>query len=70
MVCSNCYDPNGMETRDLPPLGTLAQNSLHETLHKLLMGHPGAKMPAISVLRRDLIADLLAFLQMLPEYTG
>ncbi|KAF0119445.1 MAG: hypothetical protein FD149_39 [Rhodospirillaceae bacterium] len=66
-VCSNCHGANGTETRDIPPVGFLARHSPYETLHKLLVGHPGTKMPAIGVLGQARITDLLAFLQTLPE---
>ena len=69
-VCSNCHGSDGTETRDIPPVGALARHSPHETLHKLLFGHPGTKMPAIGVLGQAVITDLLAFLQTLPDHAG
>ncbi|MEO5375170.1 MAG: cytochrome c [Alphaproteobacteria bacterium] len=65
-VCSNCHGTDGMETGDLPSLGLLAKNSPYEALHKILVGHPKAKMPSAGAFGRDFVADLLANLQALP----
>lgn len=65
-VCINCHGRTGDEMSETMPLGRFSRESPYETLHKVLYGHPGAKMPAALVLGNDLVADTVAYLQELP----
>lgn len=38
-----------------------------ELMHKLINGQPGKAMPAFGVLPRQLLADIIAYSQTLPE---
>ncbi len=66
-VCVNCHGSDGSEMRQTTPLGRFSRENPFETLHKIVFGHPGAKMPASIVFGADLVADLVAYLQALPE---
>lgn len=66
-VCVNCHGSDGSEMRQTMPLGRFARESPYETLHKIVFGHPGAKMPASILFGADMVADLVAYLQALPE---
>ena len=66
-VCANCHGSDGSEMRQTTPLGRFSRESPYEALHKIVFGHPGAKMPASILFGPDLVSDTLAFLQALPE---
>jgi mono/diheme cytochrome c family protein len=64
-LCAGCHGLDGLKIITMPPLGRVARTNPWEALHKLLNGHPDEKMPALRVLDRDTIADLLAYVQTL-----
>ena len=47
-------------------VGTVAVEDPWETLHKLRTGQPGQPMPALRVLPRQDVVDILAYIRTLP----
>ena len=66
-ICANCHGPDGRKIRPERPLGDVARGNPWETLHNLLNGHPGVKMPPLRVLDdNQTLVDILAYIQTLP----
>ena len=66
-ICAGCHGTDGRKVTTSPPLGRTAQTNPWEALHKILNGHPDEKMPALRSLERDVLADILAYVQTLPK---
>ena len=71
-VCISCHDSDGRaylegEPGDKVSLGWLARNRTAQTVHKIVNGQPGTDMVQLRFLSADQIADLLAYLQTLPD---
>jgi mono/diheme cytochrome c family protein len=66
-ICASCHGRDGAAIITTVPLGRLANDSPWEALHKILNGHPDEPMPALRVLGNDLLVDILAYLQTLPQ---
>ncbi|MEE8393265.1 MAG: c-type cytochrome [Rhodospirillales bacterium] len=66
-ICATCHGLEGNEITSIPPLGRLARNNPWETLHKILNGHPGRNMPALRALDHQVLVDILAYAQTLPD---
>lgn len=66
-VCAVCHGKDGRRIVTAPPLGQLARANPWESLHKIFNGHPDEKMPALRELGRQLLVDILAYVQTLPE---
>ena len=64
-LCASCHGLDGLKIITMAPLGRIARTNPWEALHKLLNGHPDEKMPALRVLDRETIADLLTYVQTL-----
>ena len=66
--CANCHGADGKWPKDLEaPLGKLSAGNPWEILHKILNGQPGEQMPALRALPHQVSADVLAYLQTLPQ---
>ena len=65
-LCAGCHGLDGKKLKDADPLGAVAGNT-QEMMHKVLNGQPGEAMPALRVLDRELVADIVAYVQTLPE---
>ena len=66
-ICAGCHGRDGHRLRTIPPLGDVARGNPWESLHKILNGHPAEKMPALRVLDRETLTDILAYVQTLPD---
>lgn len=66
-ICATCHGIDGQRIITAPPLGRVARANPWESLHKIFNGHPNEKMPALRELDRQLLIDILAHLQGLPE---
>lgn len=67
-ICANCHGADGKLPKDLEkPLGALSNGNPWEIMHKILNGQPGEEMPALRALPFQVSADVLAYLQTLPQ---
>jgi cytochrome c553 len=66
-ICIGCHGRDGHRLRTIPPLGDVARDNPWESLHKILNGHPSERMPALRVLDRQTLVDVLAYVQTLPD---
>ena len=71
-ICAPChgFDGKALDFSDDPAdpehVGTVAVENPWETLHKIRNGQPGQPMPALRVLSRQDVVDILAYSQTLP----
>jgi cytochrome c553 len=71
-ICAPCHGFDGKALNfsgdpDAPEyVGTVAVENPWETLHKIRNGQPGQPMPALRVLPRQDVVDILAYIQTLP----
>ncbi len=65
-LCAGCHGLDGRKVKDADSLGSVSGNTV-ELMHKVLNGQPGEAMPALRVLDRQLVADIVAYVQTLPE---
>jgi len=70
--CNRCHGDDGKEmnfkTADSPEyLGTLANHNPWEAINKIRHGQPDSQMPALGFMPHQLLIDLLAYTQTLPE---
>jgi mono/diheme cytochrome c family protein len=66
-ICATCHGSDGRRIITTVPLGRVARTNPWESLHKIANGHPNEKMPALRELDQQLLIDILAYLQGLPE---
>jgi mono/diheme cytochrome c family protein len=66
-ICANCHGKEGRAEPKMPPLGKVAAENPWETLHKILNGEPGAKMPALRALDMQISVDILRYAATLPK---
>ncbi len=66
-ICAACHGTDGKRIITAVPLGRVARSNPWESLHKIANGHPNEKMPALRELDPQLLIDILAHLQGLPE---
>ena len=66
-ICANCHGVDGHRITTMVPLGTFARRYPQETIHKVLNGHPGVRMPPFRFLEAIRLSDLFAYIQTLPE---
>jgi thiosulfate dehydrogenase len=65
-VCAGCHGLDGKKIKDADPLGAVAGNTV-EMMHKVLNGQPAEAMPAMRVFDAKIAADIVAYVQTLPE---
>ncbi len=66
-ICAGCHRKDGTYPKDMhETLGKVAGNP-QEAMHKILNGQPGAPMPALRALDRQVVVDILAYVQTLPK---
>jgi mono/diheme cytochrome c family protein len=65
-VCAGCHGLDGRKIKDADSLGAVSGNT-QEMMHKVLNGQPGEAMPALRVLDAQVAADIVAYVQTLPE---
>lgn len=66
-VCAGCHAKSGKEPEDMPPLGKLANKNPWEIIQKIQNGQPDEAMPAMRAFDLQVSADILAYLQTLPQ---
>lgn len=65
-ICLGCHGARGSYTAKRV-LGRRAKRDPWQALHSMLNGHPDDNMPALRELDQKVIADILAYIQSLPE---
>ncbi|MFZ4536489.1 c-type cytochrome [Propionivibrio sp.] len=65
-ICAGCHTTDGRRMAT-PPLGRLVRANPWGSLHTILNGHPDEKMPALRELDFQLLIDILAHVQELPD---
>ncbi len=65
-ICANCHGNDGQALVETRPLGDVARENPWHAMHTLLNGHPNGTMPALRVLDRATLVDILAHIQNLP----
>ena len=73
-VCAICHDYDGMawitgeeEDQDLQTLGAIANANPWRGLHKVMNGQTYADMPAMRAFDQQVVLDILAYSQTLPQ---
>ncbi|UCH39159.1 MAG: c-type cytochrome [Gammaproteobacteria bacterium] len=66
-VCAGCHGETGLEPKDMPPLGKLANKNPWEIIQKTLNGQPDEPMPAMRAFDLQVSVDILSYLQTLPK---
>ena len=66
-VCAGCHAKSGLEPKDMPPLGKLANKNPWEIIQKIQNGQPDEKMPAMRAFDLQISVDILSHLQTLPK---
>lgn len=67
-ICAVCHGTDGLFISTLPiSLGRAARTNPWESMHRILNGHPDEKMPALRELDTQLVTDILAHVQGLPD---
>lgn len=65
-VCAGCHGLDGKKIKDADSLGSVSGNTV-EMMHKVLNGQPDEAMPALRVFDSQIAADIVAYVQTLPE---
>lgn len=65
-ICARCHGEDGMAIKGMKPMGHVATDNPWETLHKVLNGEPGSKMPALRALDHRIALDTAAHAATLP----
>lgn len=65
-ICANCHGNDGQLIPETEPLGDTARANPWRAIHTLLNGHPNGNMPALRVLDREIVLNMLAYVQTLP----
>jgi len=66
-ICAGCHGANGDQPMDMKKTLGKQMGNPQEVLHKILNGHPGEPMPALRALNRQVPADILTYLSILPK---
>ncbi|MBF0272492.1 MAG: c-type cytochrome [Magnetococcales bacterium] len=66
-ICAHCHGKDGRSMQKMPPVGKVAADNPWETLHKILNGEPGSKMPALRALDAQIAVDVLSYAVTLPQ---
>lgn len=65
-ICAGCHGADGKRITT-PPLGLVVRANPWGSLHTILNGHPDEKMPALREFEMQLLLDILAYAQELPD---
>ena len=65
-ICAGCHGLDGRKIKDADSLGAVSGNTV-EMMHKVLNGQPAESMPALRSLDVQVAADIVAYVQTLPE---
>lgn len=66
-VCAGCHNKSGKEPEEMTPLGKLSNDNPWEAIQKIQNGQPDEKMPAMRAFDIQVSADILAYIQTLPQ---
>ena len=66
LLCATCHGTDGNALLTGKAIGNVARENPWEALHKIRNGHPNEAMPALQVLDKTLLIDILAYAQTLP----
>ncbi|MBC8209842.1 MAG: c-type cytochrome [Gammaproteobacteria bacterium] len=66
-VCAGCHDKTGTKPKDMPALGGLATKNPWEIIQKIMNGQPDEQMPSMRAFDLQVSADILAYIQTLPQ---
>lgn len=77
-ICARCHGAEGLQPKDMKPLGEQVEGNPWEVLHKILNGHPGEEMPGFRALGMQMPppwgaselmvpVDVLAYIRTLPK---
>jgi mono/diheme cytochrome c family protein len=66
-VCAGCHNKDGKEPKEMDPIGKLATDNPWEILQKIQNGQPDEKMPAMRAFDIQVSADILSYIQTLPQ---
>jgi mono/diheme cytochrome c family protein len=66
-ICADCHGKDGTEILTMVPLGRVAKSNPWEALHKIVNGQPDEDMAALRILDMQVLVDILAYAQALPE---
>lgn len=66
-VCAGCHHKDGKAPDNMVPLGKLSNSNPWEILQKIQNGQPDEQMPAMRAFDLQVSADILAYLQTLPQ---
>jgi len=67
VLCATCHGRNGKALPTGKDIGDVARSNPWEALHKIRNGHPDEAMPALHALDSQMLVDILAYAQTLPE---
>lgn len=65
-ICANCHGKDGLLPKEMEPFGKLMGNPW-EMMHKVVNGQPAEKMPALRLLDRQVVVDILSHMATLPK---
>ena len=65
-ICAGCHGVSGLKPKEMKPMGAQMGNPW-EVMHKILNGQPDEAMPALRVLDRQIVADIMAHMTTLPK---
>jgi len=63
--CLHCHGADGEGVGDALPLGNLSRSNPWKALHSIMNGHPNETMPPLRVIGKQVIMDMLAYIQTL-----
>jgi len=66
-ICGNCHGSAGQRFRGIPTLAETANTNPWKALHTVVNGHPGENMPALRVFGSQVLAEIVAYVQTLPD---
>jgi cytochrome c553 len=67
-VCASCHGLDGKKPKELEkPLAALANGNPWEIIQKIMNGQPAEEMPAMRAFGPKVSADILAYLQTMPQ---
>ncbi|MDQ7079802.1 MAG: c-type cytochrome, partial [Paracoccaceae bacterium] len=67
-ICAGCHGLDGKKIKDMEdPVGELARDNPWEIFQKIQNGQPKEEMTALRVLPLEVTADILAYIQKMPD---
>lgn len=66
-VCAKCHGKDGLLPKDGEPLGEVSNDNPWETMHKVMNGQPGEKMPSLRAFDPQIVLDLMVHMTTLPK---